>query len=134
MRKEEKDAYDHALQTIVYALESLASLFSQHGMEGLYALTNPSFAELKDSLEKMKIGSNALCDSIEKKVTENNDLDAAGASVGLMNIRQGILYAENLLLAVQQRDLIKSQEAHRQVSNHGIQPNTWSQRTGDEDE
>jgi nitrate reductase assembly molybdenum cofactor insertion protein NarJ len=134
MLKKEKDAYDHALQTIVYALESLASLFSQHGMEGLYELTNPSFAELKDSLEKMKESANTLFDDIEKLVTEKNDLDAAGASVGLLNIRQGILYAESLLFAVQHKDLKRSLEAHRHVSNHGIQPNTWSNPKGDEHE
>lgn len=125
MLQEEKDAYDTALVTIVYALESLASLFSQHGMEGLYALTNPSFKDLKDSLDKMKQGATLLCEEIEKKVIEHHDLDAAGASVGLINIRQGILYAENLLMAVQQKDLKKSQEAHEQVANHGISPNTW---------
>lgn len=125
MLQAEKDAYDRALATIVYALESLASLFSQHGMEGLYALTNPSFEDLKDSLDKMKQGANHLCEAIEQKVIEHHDIDAAGASVGLMNIRQGILYAENLLLAVQQQDLKKSIEAHEQVTNHGISPNTW---------
>lgn len=125
MLQEEKDAYDKAIASIVYALESLGSLFSVHGMEGLYELTNPSFEELKDTLAKMKEGAEALNHEIERLVTEKNDLDAAGASVGLMNIRQGIMYAESLLMAVQQKDLKKSLEAHEQVVNHGIQPNNW---------
>ncbi|WES69172.1 hypothetical protein [Superficieibacter sp. HKU1] len=125
MLQEEKDAYDKAIESIVYALESLGSLFSVHGMEGLYELTNPSFKELQDTLAKMKSGADELNHEIERLVTEKHDLDAAGASVGLMNIRQGIMYAESLLMAVQQKDLKKSLEAHEQVVNHGIQPNTW---------
>ncbi|EMZ95124.1 hypothetical protein ECP030526015_4875 [Escherichia coli P0305260.15] len=42
-----------------------------------------------------------------------------------MNIKQGLMYAESLLLAVEKLDYDKCVEANTQIKTHDLPPTQW---------
>ncbi|EHP6318527.1 hypothetical protein KJI08_003433 [Escherichia coli] len=66
----------------------------------------------------MKNGVDSIAQSFE-------DMDAASASINVMNIKQGLMYAESLLLAVEKLDYDKCVEANTQIKTHDLPPTQW---------
>ncbi|BEC81238.1 MULTISPECIES: hypothetical protein [Enterobacteriaceae] len=121
----DKKKYDQVIDSVNFALRSLSELFEAHGMHGMYDLTNPSLDELKLVFTRMKNGVDSIAQSFEHMVETAKDMDAASASINVMNIKQGLMYAESLLLAVEKLDYDKCVEANTQIKTHDLPPTQW---------
>jgi rhamnose utilization protein RhaD (predicted bifunctional aldolase and dehydrogenase) len=121
----QKKNYDQVIESVNFALKSLSELFEVHGMVGMYNLTNPNLEQLKAVMAKMKAGIENVANNFEHMITTVKDMDAANASINVMNIKQGLVYAESLLLAVEKLDYDKCIEAHDNIKDHNVPPTQW---------
>ncbi|MFB6324675.1 hypothetical protein ACE8EZ_00960 [Pantoea deleyi] len=121
----EKMQYDQTIESVNFALKSLSQLFVAHGMKGMYDLANPDIDSLKDVFAKMKKGIDDIAKDFEHMVTTTKDMDAANASINVMNIKQGLVYAEMLIIAVEKLDHAKCVEAHNNFKDHDVPPTNW---------
>ena len=121
----EKKKYDELIESTNFALKSLSHLFERHGMHGMYDLTNPSLDQLKSLFTRMKAGVDSIAQSFEHLVASASDMDAASASINVMNIKQGLVYAESLLLAVEKLDYDLCVVAHDKIKDHDVPPTQW---------
>lgn len=121
----DKKKYDQVIESVNFALRSLSQLFEGHGMHGMYDLTNPSLDQLKAVFAKMKSGVDSIAHSFEHMIETAKDMDAASASINVMNIKQGLVYAESLLIAVEKLDYDKCIEANNNIKDHDVPPTQW---------
>lgn len=121
----DKKKYDQVIESVSFALKSLSQLFEVHGMHGMYDLTNPSLDELKLVFARMKTGVDSIAQSFEHMIETARDLDAASASINVMNIKQGLVYAESLLFAVEKLDYDMCIEANKKIKEHDVPPTQW---------
>lgn len=121
----DKKKYDQTIESVNFALRALEQLFEAHGMHGMYTLANPDLAGLKEVFASMKAGVDKIAADFERLVTTSRDMDAANASINVMNIKQGLVFAESLLLAVERLDHEKCIEAHDNIKEHDVQPTQW---------
>ncbi|EIV5640756.1 TPA: hypothetical protein QHO63_004343 [Klebsiella variicola] len=73
----------------------------------------------------MKEGISKVAENFETMVATARDMDAANASINVMNIKQGLNYAESLLLAIEKLDYDKCVEAHGNIKDHNVPPTQW---------
>ncbi|AZQ28932.1 hypothetical protein EJW24_10865 [Klebsiella pneumoniae] len=121
----QKVQYDQIIDSVNFALRSLSELFEVHGMYGMYDLTNPNLDQLKAVFHQMKEGISKVAENFETMVATARDMDAANASINVMNIKQGLNYAESLLLAIEKLDYDKCVEAHGNIKDHNVPPTQW---------
>lgn len=121
----QKKQYDQVIESVNLALRSLAQLFEAHGMLGMYDLANPDIDSLKGIFAKMKKGIDDIAQDFEHMVTTAKDMDAANASINVMNIKQGLVYAESLIISVEKLDHDKCLEAHNNIKDHDLPPTNW---------
>lgn len=121
----QKQKYDQVIESVNFALKSLSQLFEAHGMHGMYSIANPDLAGLKEIFSKMKAGIDDVAKDFEHMVSTAQDMDAANASINVMNIKQGLVYAESLLIAVEKLDHDKCVEAHNHIKDHDVPPTQW---------
>lgn len=125
MNEIEKKKYDQLIDSVSFALRSLSGLFETEGMHGLYDLSTPNLDELKDVVSRMKDGVDSIAKEFEELVAKDRDMDAANASINVINIKQGIVYAESLLLAVEKLDYDKCIEANNNIKDHDLPSTQW---------
>jgi len=121
----QKKQYDQIIESVSFALKSLEQLFEAHGMHGMYTLANPDLDGLKNIFAKMKEGIDLIAKDFEHMVTTARDMDAANASINVMNIKQGLVFAESLLIAVEKLDHDMCLEAHNRIKDHDLPPTQW---------
>ena len=121
----QKKQYDQVIESVNFALKSLSQLFEVHEMHGMYNLTNPNLEQLKEVFTKMKAGIDNVAKNFEHMVSTAKDMDAANASINVMNIKQGLVYAESLLISVGKLDYDKCIEAHENIKSHDVPPTQW---------
>ncbi|QLZ43857.1 hypothetical protein HV084_16760 [Citrobacter sp. RHBSTW-00127] len=73
----------------------------------------------------MKSGVDSIARSFEHMIDTAKDMDAASASINVMNIKQGLVYAESLLIAVEKLDYDKCKEANNNIKDHDVPPTQW---------
>ncbi|MEI7177143.1 hypothetical protein [Pectobacterium carotovorum] len=123
----DKKKYDQVIESVNFALKSLSQLFESHGMHGMYDLTTPSLDQLKTVFAKMKSGVDSIAQSFEHMVETAKDMDAANASINVMNIKQGLVYAESLLMAVEKLDYDQCIEANDKIKDYDVPPTNWNE-------
>lgn len=121
----QKKQYDQVIESVNFALKSLSQLFEAHDMHGLYNLTNPNLDQLKQVFVKMKQSVDNIAKNFEQMVSSAKDMDAANASINVMNIKQGLVYAESLLIAVEKLDYDECIEAHSNIQGYDVPPTQW---------
>ncbi len=121
----QKKQYDQVIESVNFALKSLSQLFEAHGMHGLYDLTNPNLEQLKGVFSKMKQGIDTIAKNFDDMVSSAKDMDAANASINVMNIKQGLVYAESLLIAVEKLDYDECIQAHNNIQGYDVPPTQW---------
>lgn len=121
----EKKQYDQVIESVNFALRSLSQLFDVEGMHGMYDLVDPNLDQLKIIFTNMKTGVDRLANELESMVSSQNDMDAANASINVMNIKQGLLYAENLLIGISKLDNHACNSAHSQIKDYDLPPTNW---------
>ncbi|EKY1954287.1 hypothetical protein RA227_004070 [Cronobacter sakazakii] len=73
----------------------------------------------------MKEGIDLIASDFEHMVTTAKDMDAANASINVMNIKQGLVFAESLLIAVEKLDHDMCLVAHSRIKDHDLPPTQW---------
>lgn len=121
----QKEKYDQVIESVNFALKALSQLFEVHGMHGMYSIADPDLPALKEIFTKMKSGIDGVAKDFEHMVTTAKDMDAANASINVMNIKQGLVFAESLLIAVEKLDHDKCIEAHNKIKDHDVPPTRW---------
>lgn len=121
----QKKQYDQVIESVNFALKSLAQLFEAHGMHGMHTLANPDLDSLKQVFANMKQGIDNIAANFEHMVSTAKDMDAANASINVMNIKQGLVYAEMLIISVEKLDHDKCVEAHNNIKDHDVPPTQW---------
>lgn len=125
MNEIEKIKYDQLIESVNLALKALSQLFEVHGMHGMYNLVNPDLDSLKKVFAEMKKGVDDIARDLEDLVATDRDMDAASASINIINIKQGLVFAESLLISVERLDQEKCIEAHDYIKEHDIPPTQW---------
>ncbi len=117
-----KQKFEMITEIVSNTLSSLSTLFTQLGMHGLYAITNPSLVELKTVIKNMH--QSAV--DVETQISSvGSDLDAVYALIKVQNIKQGLLFAENLLSSIERLDHSECQKAHSDLQNNVINHPVW---------
>ena len=117
----DKKKFENITEVVSSTLDSLAYLFTNFGMHGLYELTNPSLPDLKRVIKEMR---DHIVD-IENDFSDKGGLDHTYALILTQNIKQGLLFAENLLVSVEKLDQSECEKALRDMQENFINHPTW---------
>lgn len=111
MKKEEQIRFDDTTVGVNNILKIVINLFQKLGIEGMKDLIDPSFEEIAEQISDMKKAAIKYQEDFlkEREVSNNSIL----ALMFMQNINQGILFAENLLIAVKNENL---EDCLKQVS------------------
>ena len=103
MKKEEQIRFDDTTVGVNNILKIVINLFQKLGIEGMKDLIDPSFEEIAEQISDMKKAAIKYQEDFlkEREVSNNSIL----ALMFMQNINQGILFAENLLIAVKNENL-----------------------------
>lgn len=105
-------------------VEDLSGLFKIHGMDGIKEIVDPSLDELYLIINSMK----DIAEAAEKELMkhDNDTVNYAEAGMLFQNLKQGLLYAESLIVAIK----ISSEEACKKaiddMDKNNIPDPNWS--------
>lgn len=121
MTEIEQARFEKIVNVVHGTLNGLSALFREFGIDGMHELTNPSIAQLKELVAKMNSDAN----SYEKQLLSSDDENAIMARMFLQNVKQGLLYAESLLIGVEKFNLEACNKAHDDIQSSALIIPIW---------
>lgn len=116
MNQIDKDNFEKTSVAVSRLLEILSTLFEEFGMQGMYNLTNPSIDDLKKAISSMK----ELVIKLDNDILGSPEtLESASALVRLQNLRQGLFFAESLVISVERLDPDACKKANKEIKSNG---------------
>ena len=130
MDHNDKKVFEKVSEVVNVTIQSLSSLFEEFGMHGMRQLTNPSLADLRKALHELSCNVSRFEVHLENQ-DDGRSTDTMYARMLMQNIKQGVLFAENLLISVERRDIENCRKANDDIKQNSIIPPNWEE--SDED-
>lgn len=102
MDKSDQHEFDKTSSLVNSTLTIIVELFNLLGVDGMKALIDPTLDELTLQIKLMRSAVDNYEADLSKLETSRNSVMAL---VFMQNIKQGLLFTENLMLAVQNENL-----------------------------
>ncbi|MDH2321623.1 hypothetical protein QDQ80_04850 [Providencia rettgeri] len=122
MTEIEQARFEKIVTIVSNTLNDLTGLFEEFGIDGMHELTNPSIDQLKNLVSQM----NSYANAYEKQLLISDDENAITARMLLQNVKQGLLYAESLLIGVEKFNIDACNKAHDDIRNNHLITPTWN--------
>jgi len=95
----------------------ISNEFQSLGMEGLHKKINPSLQDLKKIIKEVQ----KLTITVEEKLLKiEGDIESVLNTMRIQNIKQGLLFAENLLMNVENLDSSGCEEYLKKLDKNNI--------------
>ncbi|MBG3131798.1 hypothetical protein I4674_18675 [Proteus mirabilis] len=122
MTEIEQARFEKIVNIVRNTLNDLTELFVEFGIDGMHELTDPSIEQLKNLVSQM----NGYANDYEKHLLSSDDENAISARMLLQNVKQGLLYAESLLIGVEKSNIDACNKAHDDIRNNTLITPMWN--------
>ena len=102
MDKSDQQEFDKTSSLVNSTLTIIVGLFNLLGVDGMKALIDPTLDEITSQIKLMRRAIDDYESDLLKLESSNNSVMAL---VFMQNIKQGLLFTESLMLAVQNENL-----------------------------
>ncbi|WP_340618684.1 hypothetical protein [Xenorhabdus entomophaga] len=122
MNQLEQYKFDKLVEIVATTLDSLSLLFEELGIDGMHKLTNPSLAQLRELFSYMK----SEAENLEKDLENATDsINSVTALMYLQNVKQGLLFADSLLIGIEKFDAEYCERAHNDIRSNTLVSPQW---------
>ncbi|PHM67551.1 hypothetical protein [Xenorhabdus kozodoii] len=122
MNQLDQHKFDKLVEIVDTTLNSLSVLFEEFGIEGMHKLTDPSLDQLKQLFSYMK----EEAENLEKDLESNADsMNSVTALMFLQNVKQGLLFADTLLIGIEKFDAEYCERAHNGIRSNSLVSPQW---------
>ncbi|HAU5684416.1 hypothetical protein CHI96_14190 [Proteus mirabilis] len=122
MTEIEQARFEKIVNIVRNTLNDLTELFVEFGIDGMHELTDPSIEQLKKLVSQM----NGYANAYEKHLLSSDDENAISARMLLQNVKQGLLYAESLLIGVEKFNIDACNKAHDDIRKNTLITPMWN--------
>lgn len=122
MNEEDKELFDLTITSVNNMLTIILSLFKAAGIKGMKELIDPSFEDLRDQITEMRQRAYEYEKELTSLKTSTNSVSALRF---MQNIKQGILFTENLMISIKDEDLDTCLKTVSEIEKMNITSPAW---------
>lgn len=124
MAPDRKLIFEKVVQIVSKTLFSIVDLFDALGVEGMKKSMEPSIEELESIVSEMR----DISVEVEKRIlTSEDSIDRSSSLMYMQNIKQGLLFADNLLSSVKANDANECLKFSERIKKNEIVTPVWEE-------
>lgn len=122
VEREEQVQFELTAASVNSTLKTIINIFESLGISKMKELVDPSLEEINSQIKDMR---EAIDEYEELLQNQNTTSNKTMALMFLQNIKQGILFAENLLISIEDENLESCLNHIKHMNRLNITSPTW---------